>query len=324
MKIFFCGLLLLSPTILFSATIDFTRTLSLGSRGEDVRELQKFLNTDSDTTIATSGAGSIGNETDYYGQATKRAVIKFQEKYREEILKPVGLLSGTGFFGASTRLKVNKLLSVASVSPDTPYSNSSVVATTPAPEATVSFGNGDVYVKYPSKYFGTPGTAITISGYGFTPTDNVVYFGDTHVIDGVKSSNEQSLAITVPNIPKGVYILSVKNTSGISKSSSFFAITDGVTPAPEIESITPLRTVPGDTVTIKGSGFSVNGNMVRTSLQIFKNVSSSDGTTLSFIISPDIYSGAVSPTKEKFPFANWVYIVNENGISAGKSFILEI
>jgi hypothetical protein len=41
---------------------------------------------------------------------TQKAVIRFQEKYREEVLDPWGLTEGTGYVGSSTRAKINELL----------------------------------------------------------------------------------------------------------------------------------------------------------------------------------------------------------------------
>ncbi len=90
--------------------ITFTRNLSLGDSGEDVRCLQAFLNQNPDTRVSLTGAGSSGNETQLFGALTRIAVIKFQEKYASEVLTPLGLSSGTGFFGISTRSKINKLL----------------------------------------------------------------------------------------------------------------------------------------------------------------------------------------------------------------------
>ena len=48
--------------------------------------------------------------TGYYGALSARAVTRFQEKYASEILVPVGLTKGTGFFGASSRAKLNALV----------------------------------------------------------------------------------------------------------------------------------------------------------------------------------------------------------------------
>lgn len=303
---------MLSPAILFSATVDFARTLSLGSRGEDVRELQKFLNTDSDTAIATSGAGSTGNETDYFGQATKRAVIKFQEKYRNDILKPAGLSAGTGFFGSGTRAKV---IALKNTTRNTPPSASS--------SAPVS--KGDVIVMFPSQYSGKAGTTITISGSGFTTTENTIYFGEGHAVEKASSWNGQSISFNIPAIPKGNYSLFVKNARGESNKDAFFVVVDGVTPEPKIESVSPSRANNDETITIKGSGFLPNGNMLRTGTGIFENVSSVDGTTLVFKAQSGFPVSTTTPaSSKKISFPVWVHIVNENGVSNGKSFDLEL
>ncbi len=84
----------------------FTRALSIGSTGEDVRLLQKVLNSDPSTTVAASGAGSPGMETTRFGPATEAAVKKFQVKYS---IAKVGN-PGYGYVGPATRAKLNTLI----------------------------------------------------------------------------------------------------------------------------------------------------------------------------------------------------------------------
>ena len=83
--------------------------LTQGSTGADVLNLQKFLN-DQGSTVASSGAGSAGNETSFYGGLTGAAVVAFQEANSAAVLAPVGLSSGVPHFGPSTRETQHLLL----------------------------------------------------------------------------------------------------------------------------------------------------------------------------------------------------------------------
>ena len=105
----FCLLFLCVFTPYFAHAYQFTKDLKNGDFNDDVKILQKFLNQDSRTTVALSGSGSIGNETNYFGNMTKQAVVRFQEIYKDEILTPSGLSSGTGFVGPATRKKLINL-----------------------------------------------------------------------------------------------------------------------------------------------------------------------------------------------------------------------
>ena len=49
------------------------------------------------------------NAPPYFSELTASIVIRFQEKYRDEILTPVGLKYGTGYVGPATRKKLNQL-----------------------------------------------------------------------------------------------------------------------------------------------------------------------------------------------------------------------
>jgi len=80
----------------------FSVDMKLGDFSDDVLNLQKFLNANG-FIVAGSGPGSPGQETKFFGRATKAALIKFQNKYKKEILDPQKLKNGTGYFGPATR-----------------------------------------------------------------------------------------------------------------------------------------------------------------------------------------------------------------------------
>jgi len=80
----------------------FKSNLTFGSRGQEVEELQKCLAKDKE--IYPEGLVS-----GYFGNTTKEAVIRFQEKYKEDILKPYELEKGTGEVKGKTREKLNEI-----------------------------------------------------------------------------------------------------------------------------------------------------------------------------------------------------------------------
>lgn len=112
----------------YQVNAEFSRNLKIGNSGEDVRELQIFLNTDPDTQIATSGIGSPGRETNYFGTLTYLAVKKFQTKYAYEVLTPTGLSLPTGYVGTYTLAKIARLqaVNVSTIPTNTTSTNSLV------------------------------------------------------------------------------------------------------------------------------------------------------------------------------------------------------
>lgn len=79
---------------------NFTRTMVAGAKGADVVALQHVL--DIEGCYDYNPTDGSPKYTGFYGALTKAGVKKLQEKYADQILKPVGLKYGTGNFGTST------------------------------------------------------------------------------------------------------------------------------------------------------------------------------------------------------------------------------
>lgn len=96
------------PSVPAMPVTNFTKDLTLTMTDVEVKMLQVFLNSQG-FILANSGFGSKGNETEYFGPRTFASLVRFQERYRNEILVPLGLTYGTGFFGPKTREFINSL-----------------------------------------------------------------------------------------------------------------------------------------------------------------------------------------------------------------------
>ncbi|MFC1595268.1 hypothetical protein ACFL3E_02485, partial [Patescibacteria group bacterium] len=94
--------------------------LSQGTTNADVTALQEALD--------MQGCFDYTSYTGYYGPITAAGVTCFQEKYASEVLTPLGLLAGTGYFGPSSRTKLNALYSVPVGDDDADDDDDDVVA----------------------------------------------------------------------------------------------------------------------------------------------------------------------------------------------------
>ena len=160
-------------------------SLTVGSKGQDVMYLQMFLNSDPATKLADSGAGSPGNETTFFGPITRSGVIKFQDKYAANVLEPLGLSAGTGFFGSSSRAKINALF-VASPTPSPTPGTPTPAPTTGPSSVQVGFNNPAagtlgassayntvVQVQVNGGASGASVTSVTVERFGLSIDTNV-------------------------------------------------------------------------------------------------------------------------------------------------------
>ncbi|MDO8504676.1 MAG: IPT/TIG domain-containing protein [Candidatus Liptonbacteria bacterium] len=157
---------------------NFERNLRIGDKGDEIRSLQNVLQKEG----FTIPQDEMNNGQ--YGENTAAAISGFQEKYRSDILTPNGLKYGTGFAGASTRARFNRIYGCGG-------------GTVPPVSTVMIYGI--------SPESGSVGAQVTIKGRGFTATDNTVNFGRGAITGlpatyaGTNCTNDACMNSTVTN-----------------------------------------------------------------------------------------------------------------------------
>ncbi|PCI30548.1 hypothetical protein COB52_01455 [Candidatus Kaiserbacteria bacterium] len=144
-------------------TYVWSRSLDIGAKGNDVMELQKFLNSNG-FSVTASGAGSQGNETTYFGSATRTALAKYQEAK--------GISPAVGYFGPLTRASMKTGVTTTPVT--TTPSSSGVSAMF---SSSMDVGMSNSSIKRLQQLLNTsPDTQISTTGAG-SPGNETEYFG---------------------------------------------------------------------------------------------------------------------------------------------------
>src|SRR3989344_2970818 len=182
-----------SPSTTVSTT--FTKNLTVGSTGSDVKALQQFLN-GKGYTVASSGPGSAGNESMYFGPATRAALAKYQAAQ--------GISPAVGYFGPTTMKSVNAMMG-----------GTTPLTTTPGttPEVTVPAGTGLVVSSTEQPAAGlAPENAARVPFTKFTLTA-----GSSDVV--VSNLTIERTGLAADSVFAGVILLDEKGTQlGVSKT----------------------------------------------------------------------------------------------------------
>ncbi|MEK7212102.1 MAG: peptidoglycan-binding domain-containing protein, partial [Patescibacteria group bacterium] len=167
----------------------FTRDLTVGSKGDDVKALQQMLNSKG-YTVAASGAGAAGNETTYFGALTKAALVKYQAA--------MGVSPTSGYFGPITRAKIASGTVPSTPSTPggttTPITGSVTVSIAPGSPAAATIADGSAYNEFLKLNFanGTSGsvsiTSLIVTRGGISVDTNVTGVG-LYGADGSRYGN---------------------------------------------------------------------------------------------------------------------------------------
>ena len=123
-----------SPSSSGATQCTFTKDLTMGSTGSDVMCLQKYLNS-AGHMVASSGAGSPGMESEYFGSRSQAAVSKWQAAN--------GVSPAAGYFGSKSRAMYNSL--IVMLPPPTP------IPTPTKPQCSDGMDNdADTKIDYPA------------------------------------------------------------------------------------------------------------------------------------------------------------------------------
>jgi hypothetical protein len=141
----------------------------------------------------------------------------------------------------------------------------------------------DLMIAFPSRYSASPGQTVTLTGAAFSTEATTVELGSTYSLT-IPARSRTSLDFTVPmNATPGEYPITVRVGSAAATTSAPFIITAPGSVPPTVTGATPIQIGYGQTVTITGTGFTPTGNTIYAGPKVFKNIPSSDGTTLQVV-----------------------------------------
>lgn len=305
-----------TPAISAGVCTTLSGDLSQGSRGNEVTRLQQFL-----VSQNYPGGGSW-MVTGYFGSATKAALMLFQQSAG---------LPQSGYLDASARAAIQSrscqdtnLYGVFSY----PYSSS---AYSYAPQYSTNYPYyGGISISSLSSYSAQVGSSVTVYGTGFDAYGNTVRIGGTTV---TASASGNVLTFTVPFMQTGTYGLTVSNSRGTSNALSLSIVGNTYNynqycntsayqwwlpncnlytySSISLSHLTPNWTGVGTQVTVTGTGFSSYGNTVYFGTHPIPNISSANGTSLSFTVPSFITTvyGSQNVTPGDYP----VRVANGNG-----------
>ena len=164
----------------------FTRDLTVGSVGADVRCLQQFLN-NAGFLVARTGVGSPGFETDYFGNLTQQAVSAWQ--------KNLSIEPAIGYFGNISRMRFAQIEQKNQTNNQATETAEMIEKIAPIQPQTKTVQPPTIERVTPQSV--APGEYITIYGGGYTDDNSVtiVFTLLTRTYEHIASPDGKTLTI---------------------------------------------------------------------------------------------------------------------------------
>lgn len=211
-----------SSTTTGGGACGFTKSLTVGSSGADVKCLQQYLN-GAGYTVSAAGAGSPGSESTYFGAKTQVAVAKWQAA---NAVSPA-----VGYFGTISRAKYSSL--TASSTPSTPSTPSTTPTTTPVPTT------GTFTVSLASD---TPVAGTIVDGQGLANLTKFVFSNGTTSAVKVTSIKFKRLGVSADASLTNVYLFQggqrLTDSATVSSGYMNFNMTAGIFSVPANSAVT--------------------------------------------------------------------------------------
>lgn len=283
-------------------------TIGNGYVGQYTRAKLNALNNTSvvsSATPVTPPAPTVATATQTATPSSVDYIVKDSEK--------IDIYTGDKMLDA-VRAKIQDSIDSAIISHSTTPVEAPVIAPTEVPS---------VAIWTLSPRSGVPSTHVSVKGNGIS-TDSTIYFGSNYIVRTMYQDVSGNYSFVVPSIPPARYDVAIR-TGAIISNTTTFVIRDLKNPFVHLQNISPTAIMYGDTLTITGSGFSPQGNVVVTTYQTFPNIPSPDGRTLVVPFIAERFRESAKVGKGQWNIPMSLYVMNDYGFSdSEKPFTLTL
>ncbi len=256
--------------------VTFSRNLLVGSTGSDVKCLQTLLNTSSSTQVATTGAGSPGNETTYFGVRTLAAVRVYQANNGFTPANQVGPLTRAKLNAALGSMTTTGTTLPSGCTSTSGYSSTTGASCSTGVVTTVTPTGAGLTVQLASD---NPASGTVVAGQALAALAKIVFVNGDNAPVTVTNVQLQRIGISADADLANVYLFQGANrltdAASVSNGMINFNVPQGIFTVPSGSSVE--ITVYTDISSSATAGETI-GTAVESTTNVVSNASSVHGT----------------------------------------------